>query len=257
MDFQLTILGTGTSQGVPIIGCDCPVCQSTNPKDNRLRTSALLQVGDQQVSIDCGPDFRQQMLRAKVSHLDGLLFTHAHNDHIIGLDDVRPFNFRQKKDMPVYATVEVQQALTKRFDYVFEPNPYPGAPMVVLKTIENRPFEIEGIPIQPVQFLHGKLFVLGFRIGNLAYLTDMKTISTEEKAKLRNLKTLVINALHYKAHHSHLNLEEALALIEELAPEKAYLTHVSHRMGLYDEVNPTLPAGVELAYDGLVIHGQF
>ncbi len=257
IDFQLTILGTGTSQGVPIIGCDCPVCQSPNPKDKRLRTSALLQVGDQQLSIDCGPDFRQQMLRAKVRHLDGVLFTHAHNDHIIGLDDVRPFNFRQKKDMPVYATVEVQQALTRRFDYVFEPNPYPGAPMVVLKTIENRPFDIAGIPIQPVQFLHGKLSVLGFRIGNLAYLTDMKTISEEEKLKLQNLKTLVINALHYKPHHSHLNLEEALALIEELAPEQAYLTHVSHRMGLHDEVNPTLPPGVQLAYDGLVISGQF
>lgn len=257
IDFKLTILGSGTSQGVPIIGCDCPVCQSTNPKDKRLRTSALLEVGDQKLSIDCGPDFRQQMLRENIKHLDGVLFTHAHNDHIIGLDDVRPFNYRQKKDMPVYATVEVQQALIKRFDYVFETDPYPGAPMVVLKTIENHPFEVEGTPIQPVQYLHGKLSVLGFRIGNLAYLTDMKTISDEEKSKLKNLKTIVINALHYKAHHSHLNLEEALALIEELAPEQAYLTHVSHRMGLYDEVNPTLPAGVELAYDGLVIHGQF
>lgn len=197
------------------------------------------------------------MLRAKVQHLDGVLFTHAHNDHIIGLDDVRPFNFRQKKDMPVYATVEVQKALTKRFDYVFDANPYPGAPMVVLRTIENRPFDIDGTPIQPVQFLHGKLTVLGFRVGNLAYLTDMKTISEEEKSKLKNLKTLVINALHYKAHHSHLNLEEALALIEELAPEQAYLTHLSHRMGLHEEVNPKLPAGVELAYDGLVLEGQF
>ena len=197
------------------------------------------------------------MLRAKVQHLDGILFTHAHNDHIIGLDDVRPFNFRQKKDMPVYATEEVQAALTKRFDYIFEANPYPGAPRVLLKTIDNNPFKISNTPIQPVQFLHGNLPVLGFRIGNVAYLTDMKTISAEEKTKLQDLDTLVINALHHKAHYSHLNLEEALTLIAELTPKQAYLTHVSHRMGLYDEVNSTLPEGVKLAFDGLVIKGEF
>lgn len=242
---------------MPIIGCDCTVCQSTNPKDKRLRTSALLSIGDQHLSIDCGPDFRQQMLRAKVRHLDGILFTHAHNDHIIGLDDVRPFNFRQKKDMPVYATEEVQTALTKRFDYIFEANPYPGAPRVLFKTIDSAPFKISETPILPVQFLHGKLPVLGFRVGNVAYLTDMKTISKEEKTKLKNLDTLVINALHHKAHYSHLNLEEALTLIAELAPKQAYLTHVSHRMGLYDEINSTLPEGVELAFDGLVIKGEF
>lgn len=214
-------------------------------------------MGAQHIAIDCGPDFRQQMLRTGIRHLDGILFTHAHNDHIIGLDDVRPFNFRQKKDMPVYATLAVQAALVKRFDYIFEANPYPGAPRVVLKTIDRQAFKIGDTPIQPLEFLHGKLPVLGFRIGNTAYVTDLKTISTEEKTKLIGLQTLVINALHHKEHHSHLNLTEALALIKELSPQQAFLTHVSHSMGLYQEVNAKLPPQVQLAYDGQVIAGQF
>lgn len=240
---------------MPIIGCDCEVCQSTDPKDQRLRAAALLEIGSQTLAIDCGPDFRQQMLRAKVNQLDAILFTHEHNDHIIGLDDVRPFNFRQKKDMIVYATPAVESALLKRFDYVFESNPYPGAPRVRIVSIDASRFHIGETAIQPISFLHGKVPVLGFRIGNLTYITDMKTISDEEKQKLEGTDTLIVNALHHKAHHSHLNLEEALAFIAEIGPRQAYLTHVSHRMGLYEEMNPQLPPGVDLAYDGLVVQG--
>jgi len=195
------------------------------------------------------------MLRAKVNQLDAILFTHEHNDHIIGLDDVRPFNFRQKKDMIVYATPAVERALLKRFDYVFESNPYPGAPRVRIVSIDASPFHIGETAIQPISFLHGKVPVLGFRLGNITYITDMKTISDEEKQKLEGTDTLIVNALHHTTHHSHLNVEEALAFIAEIGPRQAYLTHVSHRMGLYKEMNPQLPPGVDLAYDGLVVQG--
>lgn len=195
------------------------------------------------------------MLRAKVNQLDAILFTHEHNDHIIGLDDVRPFNFRQKKDMIVYATTAVERALLKRFDYVFESNPYPGAPRVRIVPINASPFRIGDTAIKPISFLHGKVPVLGFRIGNITYITDMKTMAEEEKKKLEGTDTLIVNALHHTSHHSHLNLEEALAFIAEISPRQAYLTHVSHRMGLYSEMNPKLPTGVGLAYDGLVVQG--
>jgi len=196
------------------------------------------------------------MLRAKVNQLDAILFTHEHNDHIIGLDDVRPFNFRQKKDMVVYATPAVERALLKRFDYVFESNLYPGAPRVRIVSIDASPFHIGETPIKPIAFLHGQVPVLGFRIGNITYITDMKTMPAEEKLKLAGTDTLIVNALHHKAHHSHLNVEEALAFIEEIGPRQAYLTHVSHSMGLYETMNPQLPAGVGLAYDGLVVQGE-
>lgn len=239
-----------------MIGCDCPVCLSNNPKDHRLRASVLVEIGQQVLVVDCGPDFRQQMLRTNVKHLDALLLTHAHNDHIIGLDDVRPFNFRQKKDMLVYATKAVEKALLQRFDYIFASNPYPGAPRVTVISIDQTPFDIAGTPIIPIEVQHGKLPVLGFRFGNLCYITDMKTISPEEKEKLKGIDILIINALHHKPHPSHLNLEEALAFIEEIRPLQAFLTHVSHSMGLADEVNAQLPGGVALAYDGQVVNGR-
>ena len=250
----ITFLGTGTSQGVPVIGCQCEVCQSSDPKDKRLRTSILISDRLTNVAIDCGPDFRQQMLRAGVTHLDAVILTHEHNDHIIGMDDVRPFNFQQKKDMPVYTSNRVARELRDRFAYVFAKDPYPGAPMLKIHPISKKaPFSVGALELVPIEVRHGKLPVLGFRIGDFTYITDMKTISPEEKEKIQGTHTLVINALHRRTHYSHLNLEEALAFIEEIAPERALLTHMSHRMGRHEEVNRQLPEGVALAYDGLVI----
>ena len=250
----VTILGTGTSQGVPVIGCDCLVCRSDDPRDKRLRTAALLQAGGQHIAIDCGPDFRQQILRTGIHSLDAILLTHEHNDHIIGLDDVRPFNFMNWSDMPVYATGRVLSELRRRFAYVFDEHPYPGAPMIQLREIsKEHPFSVGGLRVTPVEVMHGRLPVLGFRVGAFAYLTDVRTISEAEMEKLYDLDVLVLSALHHREHHSHLNLEQALALIERLQPQRAYLTHMSHRMGRHAEINPTLPSGVELGYDGLQI----
>lgn len=238
-----------------MIGCDCQVCRSTDPRDNRLRASVLLQAGASTVVIDCGPDFRQQMLRAGVQQLDALVLTHEHNDHIIGMDDVRPFNFKQKADMPVYAGPRVITELQERFAYIFAENPYPGAPMLKIFPLSSQQcFSIGTLDFQPIEVMHASMPVLGFRVGNFTYITDMKTIRPEEKAKLAGTHTLVVNALHHQAHHSHLNLEEALAFIEEIAPERAYLTHISHRMGLHETVNHSmLPSGVALAHDELKI----
>lgn len=206
--------------------------------------------------IDAGPDFRQQMLRAGVQRLDAVVLTHEHNDHVIGLDDVRPFIFLQNEPMPLYATDAVIKEVKQRFSYAFAENPYPGAPQFDLKPIsKDEPFEVAGIPLQPIELMHGSLPVLGFRIGDFAYLTDMKTIAPSEKNKLAGIKTLVVNALHLSKHHSHLNLEEALAFIEEIRPEQAWLIHVSHRMGLHAERSKLLPDGVGLAWDGLAIRG--
>ncbi len=249
---EVTILGTGTSQGVPVIGCQCEVCRSTDPRDKRLRVAAMVEVGDRRLVIDCGPDFRQQMLRESVNELDAILLTHEHNDHIIGMDDVRPFNFSQQKDMPVYATDRVAGALRQRFSYVFDAEPYPGAPKLQIHSIDaEHPFTAAGIEVIPVAILHGDLPILGFRIGDFAYLTDVKTIPEAEMSKLRGLHTLVINALHFNPHHTHLNVPEALEMIEQIQPKQAFLTHVSHRIGLYAQMQKKLPAGVGLAYDGL------
>lgn len=250
----ITFLGTGTSQGVPVIGCDCPACSSTDPKDKRLRTSIMVSEGDKNIVIDVGPDFRQQMLRAKVKKIEAVLLTHEHNDHIMGLDDVRPFNFRYKIAMPIYATERVQVALKNRFDYAFDKDPYPGAPRFQLHTIDrDTPFAVAGFQIIPIELSHGILPVMGFRFGDFTYMTDMKSITPTELEKVKGTKVLVLDALHHSIHHSHLNLSEALALIEVLQPEQAYLIHASHKMGRYSEVSKDLPEHVALAYDGLVI----
>lgn len=249
---KITFLGTGTSQGVPVIGCNCAVCTSDDPRDQRLRVSVLVQAAGRNIVIDCGPDFRQQMLRAQVRSLDAILLTHEHNDHVVGLDDVRPFNFMQRRDMPIYATKWVQKELHQRFAYAFEKNPYPGAPRFHLLDIDKHaPFEVAGIPVIPIEVMHGSMPVLGFRMGDFTYLTDVKTIAPEEIEKIVGSKTLVTSALHHSLHHSHANLEEALELIWQIGPQRAYLTHVSHSMGLYEEISRQLPPDIHLAYDGL------
>ncbi len=251
---KITFLGTGTSTGVPIIACTCATCLSDNPKDQRLRTALLLEYNGTHIAIDIGPDFRQQMLRAKVSTLDAILITHEHKDHTGGLDDVRPFNLWSKKAMPVYATKEVQTILKQQYSYIFSAEAYPGAPRIDLISIDkNTPFEINSLPIVPIEVIHGKLPVLGFRIHNFTYITDAKYISNQELEKIKGTEYLVLNALHQTEHWSHLNLKEAIALAEYLQPKHTYFTHVSHRMGKHDEAQATLPPNISIAYDGLVL----
>lgn len=248
-----TFLGTGTSQGVPIIGCQCEVCTSLNPHDKRLRTAGMVSWEDKNIVIDAGPDFRQQLLRENIDNIEAILFTHEHNDHTAGLDDVRPINFKHNKHMPLYATPSVQRDLKTRFAYAFDENPYPGAPQLALKTIsKDTLIEISGVKIQPIEVSHGLgNTVLGFRFNDLVYITDCKSIDNVEFKKLKNTKILILNALHRKPHYSHMNLEEALDLIKKVQPEKAFLTHISHNMGKESDVNRELPNGVQLAYDGL------
>jgi phosphoribosyl 1,2-cyclic phosphate phosphodiesterase len=250
---KLTFLGTGTSQGIPIIACKCPVCLSTDKRDKRLRTSALIEVDGQNIVIDSGPDFRYQMLRAKVEKLDAILFTHEHKDHTAGLDDVRAFNWVNKRAVDIYAEERVQASLKQEFAYIFAEFKYPGIPQLNLWTVENKPFNINGTQIGPIRAKHYKLPVYAYRIANLAYITDANFISTEEKEKLKGLKVLVVNALRKEKHLSHFTLSEALDLIEELKPETAYLTHFSHQLGFHEEVSKELPENVFMAYDGLEI----
>jgi len=248
---KVTFLGTGTSQGIPVIGSDHPVCLSNNPKDKRLRVSVLIEWDDFAYVIDCGPDFRQQMLRANCSKIDGIVFTHEHADHTAGLDDIRPFYFRQG-DIPFYAHKRVLGELSKRFNYIFTSEAkYPGVPSVVQNEIHNEPFLLGNIKVMPINGYHYKLQVFGFRFEDFAYLTDMKTIAEEEIEKLKGVKVLVVNALREKEHMSHFNLKEALDFIEKVKPETAYLTHISHYLGFHDDVQQSLPENVYLAYDNL------
>jgi phosphoribosyl 1,2-cyclic phosphate phosphodiesterase len=250
---QVTFLGTGTSQGVPVIACRCEVCKSMNPHDKRLRSSIMIKHKGKTVVVDTGPDFRQQMLRENVEGLDAVIFTHEHKDHVAGLDDVRAFNFMKKGALDIYATERVQAALRREFHYAFSEDKYPGTPELVLHTIENKKFEVAGIAFQPVEVLHYKLPVFGFRFNDFTYITDAKSISVSEKEKMKGSRFLVLNALRKSEHMAHFNLDQALELIHEINPEKAFLTHISHLMGEHSEVEQILPDNVEIAYDGLKI----
>lgn len=251
---KITFLGTGTSQGIPVIGSDHPVSFSKDPRDKRLRSSILIEYDNYNFVIDCGPDFRQQMLRTNCRKLDAIIFTHEHADHTTGIDDVRPFFFRQGK-IPIYLHKRVLGSLHERFAYIFDPKQkYPGAPDFEVNLInKENDFNLFGLNITPIESLHLRLPVLGFRIGKFAYLTDVKTISGIELEKLKELDTLVINSLRYEPHPSHLNIEEALDIVNSINPKKSYFTHISHNMGFHKEVCDKLPESVSLAYDGLVL----
>lgn len=250
---KITFLGTGTSQGVPLIACECEVCKSQDLRDKRLRCSILVESKGKTIVVDTGPDFRQQMLRENVKRIDAVLFTHEHKDHIAGLDDIRAFNFILKKRMQVFASQRVQDAIKREFAYIFADFKYPGIPEIDLITIENTNFQVEDVAVIPIQVMHYKLPVFGFRFGDFVYITDANLIAPEEKEKIKGCKVLVINALRRQAHISHFTLAEALELIEELKPEKAYLTHISHQLGKHQDVANELPANVFQAYDGLVL----
>lgn len=250
----ITFLGTGTSQGVPVIGCNCKVCTSKNPADNRLRTSVHILYDRKSIVIDTGPDFRQQMLREKISFLDAVLFTHHHKDHIAGMDDIRSFNFLLKKAIPVYANKITKDQLINEFSYVFVPNGYGGAPKILLNEITSDPFFFEDMKITPIEVYHDKLLVYGYRIGDFTYITDANYIRDEEYNKFKGTKILVINALRKQTHPSHFTMDEALVQIKKINPDQAYLTHISHNMGLHDEVSQDLPDNVYLAFDGLKLN---
>jgi phosphoribosyl 1,2-cyclic phosphate phosphodiesterase len=253
MNVKVTFLGTGTSQGVPIIGCDCAVCKSVNPKDKRLRSSVLLEVEGKTFAIDTGPDFRQQMLREKVRQMDAILFTHEHKDHTGGFDDIRGFNFIHKKAVEVYLDERVEICLKRDFGYAFAEVKYPGVPDANLHIIENKPFEVAGVTIIPILVYHYKLPVFGFRIGDFTYITDANRIDPKEREKIKGSKVMVLNALRKTEHISHFNLQQAIDFATELNIPKTYLTHFSHQMGLHDEVSKELPSHVEMGYDGLKI----
>lgn len=250
---QITFLGTGTSQGIPIIACQCIVCQSHDSKDKRLRSSILIEEKGKTFVIDTGPDFRQQMLRENVKNLDAVIFTHEHKDHTAGFDDIRAFNFVNKKKMEVYASKNVQEAIRREYAYIFSDFKYPGIPEINLHLLENKLTKIESVDFLPIEVMHYKLPVFGFRIGDFSYITDANYISDIEKEKLKNSKVLVLNALRREPHISHFTLEQAIELVTELKPEKAYFTHISHQLGLHAEVQKELPQNIELAFDGLRI----
>lgn len=248
---KITFLGTGTSQGVPTIGCTCAVCVSNNPKDSRLRCSVWIEVDQQHLIIDTSSDFRQQMLREKVPQIDAILFTHAHKDHVSGLDDIRAYNAMQQCAIPAYANVQTATQIQEEFSYIFREPKYPGIPQLDLQIINEKPFLIGQTKIIPIEVIHYKLPIFGYRIKDFTYITDASFITDTMKQRIKGTKTLVINALRKEQHISHFTLAEALAVIEEVQPEVAYLTHMSHQMGLYDEVSQELPTNVFFAYDGL------
>ncbi len=248
---KITFLGTGTSQGVPVIACDCETCASVDSHDKRLRTSILIETDETTLVMDAGPDFRQQILREDVRKLDAIILTHEHKDHIAGMDDVRAFNYKSQDAIDIYAEERVQKAVRKEYSYVFAEYQYPGIPKMRLNPITDYGFTVKGITLIPLRVFHYRLPVYGFRIGNFAYITDANYIPEETKEKLFGVKYFVINALRKEKHISHFNLREAIDLIREISPRKAFITHISHQMGLHEEVSATLPPGIMLAYDGL------
>lgn len=261
----LTFLGTGTSQGVPMIACPCEVCRSSDPRDARLRSSALVRTSGLDIAIDAGPDFRTQMLSADVQKLDAILMTHEHKDHTGGLDDIRAFNYFTSAPVDVWATEHVAEALRRDYAYAFDENPYPGAPEITLHTIDDgrdpdgrivreaKPFNVKGVDVLPIRGWHRDLPVTGFRFDRVAYLTDFNRIDESELDNLKGLDVLVINALGHKAHISHFNLEQATEIAQKVGAKETYFTHISHRMGLFEAIEPTLPAGIHLACDGLTV----
>ncbi|MBV6644227.1 MAG: MBL fold metallo-hydrolase [Cyclobacteriaceae bacterium] len=248
---KITFLGTGTSQGVPVIGCECETCRSLDHQDKRLRSSVLVQIEDLQFVIDTGPDFRQQMLRERVRRLDAVLYTHEHKDHTAGLDDVRSFNFLQQMDMPLFAHERVITQLHREYSYIFAKEKYPGVPRVQTHLIENKTFKINNLSVTPIEVMHYKLPVFGFRIHDFTYITDANHIAEEEIEKIKGSKVLVLNALQKTDHISHFTLDQAIAMAEKIGAEKTYLTHISHKLGRHRDVRQELPEGVELAFDGL------
>ena len=249
---RITFLGTGTSQGVPVIGCKCEVCKSENKKDKRLRSSVLIEEDNKNIIIDTGPDLRQQSLKNNLCKIDFVLYTHAHRDHVSGIDELRSFNFIQKEEIHGFGNRELVNQLKKDYSYIFQNQKYPGLPKVNLKIVDEK-FNHEGVDIIPIQALHYKLKILGYRIKDFTYLTDVKTIEEKELKKINGSKILVINCLQINEHISHLNLNEALELVNKLNVEKVYFTHISHNLGLYDKIQSILPKNVNLAYDNLKI----
>lgn len=248
---KITFLGTGTSQGIPVIGCGCAVCQSTDSRDKRLRVSVLIETNDKTIVIDSGPDFRYQMLRAGVKDLDAILFTHEHKDHVAGLDDIRPFNYLLKKRIDIYATERVQQALKREFSYIFSEIQYHGIPQINVHTVTDQPFNIGESTITPIEVLHYKLPVIGYRIKDFTYITDAKTVSEQSFEKIKGSRYLVINALQREDHISHFTLNEAIAFADKVGAEFTYFTHMSHNLGLHAEIEKELPSHIKLAFDGL------
>ena len=250
---KITFLGTGTSQGIPMIGSNDPVCLSQNSKDKRLRSSIMISWDDNRYIIDCGPDFRQQMLRENIQAINGVLFTHEHSDHTAGIDDLRPYTYKMG-EVPIYAQERVIESLKIRFSYIFETeNRYAGAPKLIENIIDSNSFMLNEVQVTPIAVMHGKLPITGYRFGNVAYITDLKTMSDHEKKKLENLDVLIVNALRITAHPTHLNLEEAISFVNEIKPKRAYFTHISHKLGFHEEVEKILPENVFLSYDGLEI----
>lgn len=250
---RVTFLGTGTSSGVPMIACGCRVCTSTDPRDTRLRSSVMIETNGVRIVIDTGPDFRYQMLRADVRELDAILFTHPHKDHIAGLDDVRAFNLFSGKAMDIYANSLTEEALRRDYYYAFTDTRYPGTPELDLHLIGDEPFLASGIPVTPINVWHMKMPVLGFRIGNFTYITDANRIDEDEREKIKGSEVLVLNALRKEKHISHFNLDEAVGIVRDLGIPRAFFTHISHQLGLHDEVSRALPSGIEIAQDGLVL----